>query len=352
MGSARVALEAREREEERRRREEADRKKRLFEQKRCEKEARVSSIEAEFITEADGSQEISRGWKKAGEGPSTRRAACSGEYAKPIRTVRAGTGKKPASQGGDDEYRFVEAPEESGDAGEGLREEAGRPAVRASSLRGRPDEQVSGGLREPEKDLRGALGGPVPDRGDRPAEEPAARPGRPDPGHSDAGEEVARSRSRRSSGTSPTRSASSWAWMYAPPMDRRGDPWLKKARHPAPGRAARRRKRMQRNRFEKAVSRAGQGSIPASPLRCGHDPPVGTGHREPQRDLRGAPCRPLRPRGDRHLPAARPLAKGEQIIAAPTLVKKLPPPLRQFIGDMSDRKKILIGLDIRKKEGA
>jgi circadian clock protein KaiB len=46
------------------------------------------------------------------------------------------------------------------------------------------------------------------------------------------------------------------------------------------------------------------------------------------------------------------LAKGEQIIAAPTLIKKLPLPMRKLIGDMSDGKKVLIGLDIRKKDGA
>jgi len=46
------------------------------------------------------------------------------------------------------------------------------------------------------------------------------------------------------------------------------------------------------------------------------------------------------------------LVEGGQIIAAPTLIKKLPPPVRKLIGDMSDRKKVLIGLDIRKKDGA
>lgn len=40
------------------------------------------------------------------------------------------------------------------------------------------------------------------------------------------------------------------------------------------------------------------------------------------------------------------LAKGEQIIAAPTLIKKLPRPLRKFIGDMADAEKILVGLDL------
>lgn len=43
------------------------------------------------------------------------------------------------------------------------------------------------------------------------------------------------------------------------------------------------------------------------------------------------------------------LAKGEQIIAAPTLLKKLPLPLRKFIGDMSNTERILLGLDLRAK---
>jgi circadian clock protein KaiB len=42
-----------------------------------------------------------------------------------------------------------------------------------------------------------------------------------------------------------------------------------------------------------------------------------------------------------------PLAKGDQIIAAPTLVKRLPQPLRRLIGDMSDEQRVLLGLDIR-----
>ncbi|HEY9207012.1 MAG TPA: circadian clock KaiB family protein [Candidatus Methanoperedens sp.] len=43
------------------------------------------------------------------------------------------------------------------------------------------------------------------------------------------------------------------------------------------------------------------------------------------------------------------LAKDEQIIAAPTLVKKLPLPLRRLIGDMSDKERILLGLDLKQK---
>lgn len=41
------------------------------------------------------------------------------------------------------------------------------------------------------------------------------------------------------------------------------------------------------------------------------------------------------------------LAKGEQIIAAPTLVKHLPKPLRRFIGNMANAEHILLGLDLR-----
>jgi circadian clock protein KaiB len=41
------------------------------------------------------------------------------------------------------------------------------------------------------------------------------------------------------------------------------------------------------------------------------------------------------------------LAEGDQIIAAPTMIKKLPLPIRKFIGDMSATEKILLGLDLR-----
>jgi circadian clock protein KaiB len=40
------------------------------------------------------------------------------------------------------------------------------------------------------------------------------------------------------------------------------------------------------------------------------------------------------------------LAKDEQIIAAPTLIKRLPLPLRRIIGDMSQRDRVLMGLDL------
>lgn len=43
------------------------------------------------------------------------------------------------------------------------------------------------------------------------------------------------------------------------------------------------------------------------------------------------------------------LARDEQIIAAPTLIKKLPHPLRRLIGNLSDQERVLLGLDLRPK---
>jgi circadian clock protein KaiB len=40
------------------------------------------------------------------------------------------------------------------------------------------------------------------------------------------------------------------------------------------------------------------------------------------------------------------LARGEQIVAAPTLIKKLPLPMRRIIGDLSNRQRVLLGLDL------
>lgn len=45
------------------------------------------------------------------------------------------------------------------------------------------------------------------------------------------------------------------------------------------------------------------------------------------------------------------LAGDAQIVAAPTLVKKLPEPIRKLIGDMSDEDRILIGLGIKQEKG-
>ncbi len=41
------------------------------------------------------------------------------------------------------------------------------------------------------------------------------------------------------------------------------------------------------------------------------------------------------------------LARGDQIFAIPTLVRKLPPPLKKIIGDLSNTERVLVGLDLR-----
>jgi len=44
------------------------------------------------------------------------------------------------------------------------------------------------------------------------------------------------------------------------------------------------------------------------------------------------------------------LARDEQIVAAPTLIKHLPSPLRRLIGDLSSRERVLLGLDLKPRK--
>jgi circadian clock protein KaiB len=44
------------------------------------------------------------------------------------------------------------------------------------------------------------------------------------------------------------------------------------------------------------------------------------------------------------------LAAGDQILAIPTLVRKLPEPIKKIIGDLSNTERVLVGLDIRSKQ--
>jgi circadian clock protein KaiB len=51
------------------------------------------------------------------------------------------------------------------------------------------------------------------------------------------------------------------------------------------------------------------------------------------------------------------LAEDDKILATPTLIKQLPPPLRKVIGDLSDKEKVLLGLELKQhvhdaKEGS
>lgn len=45
------------------------------------------------------------------------------------------------------------------------------------------------------------------------------------------------------------------------------------------------------------------------------------------------------------------LAQGDQILAIPTLVRNLPQPVRKIIGDLSNTERVLIGLDLKPREG-
>lgn len=45
------------------------------------------------------------------------------------------------------------------------------------------------------------------------------------------------------------------------------------------------------------------------------------------------------------------LAENERILATPTLVRELPPPLRRVVGDLSDKERVLVGLDLAARDG-
>lgn len=44
------------------------------------------------------------------------------------------------------------------------------------------------------------------------------------------------------------------------------------------------------------------------------------------------------------------LAEGDQILALPTLVRRLPPPIKRLLGDLSNTEKMLVGLDLREAD--
>lgn len=46
------------------------------------------------------------------------------------------------------------------------------------------------------------------------------------------------------------------------------------------------------------------------------------------------------------------LAKGDQIVAVPSLVRQLPPPVKKIIGDLANQEKVLVGLDLRPAQPA
>lgn len=46
------------------------------------------------------------------------------------------------------------------------------------------------------------------------------------------------------------------------------------------------------------------------------------------------------------------LAEEKKILATPDVIRELPPPIRQVIGDLSDREQVLLGLDLQRLEGS
>ena len=94
----------------------------------------------------------------------------------------------------------------------------------------------------------------------------------------------------------------------------------------------------------------GERRCPLRPaaLHHRHHAAFHAGDREHPEDLRGASAKDATSWKSWISPNIRRWPIGEQIIAAPTLIKKLPLPLRRFIGDMSQTERILLGLDLRK----
>jgi circadian clock protein KaiB len=45
------------------------------------------------------------------------------------------------------------------------------------------------------------------------------------------------------------------------------------------------------------------------------------------------------------------LARGDQILALPTLIRRLPPPMKKIIGDLTSAEQVLVGLDLRRRAG-
>lgn len=45
------------------------------------------------------------------------------------------------------------------------------------------------------------------------------------------------------------------------------------------------------------------------------------------------------------------LARGDQILALPTLIRRLPPPVKKIIGDLTNAEHVLVGLDLRQRAG-
>ena len=100
-----------------------------------------------------------------------------------------------------------------------------------------------------------------------------------------------------------------------------------------------------RDRAE-ASAHAGERNLGAAPVHGRPDPQVGDGAGQPAPVLRRAPAGRYKLEVIDLLENPQ-LAEGDQILAIPTLVRKVPEPIRKIIGDLSNQERVLVGLDIR-----
>ena len=97
-----------------------------------------------------------------------------------------------------------------------------------------------------------------------------------------------------------------------------------------------------------------EGSIisgPVCPAFVCHrpDPEVYACRGKPQADLRGIHGRPVANLEVINIYQQPELAKAQEIVVAPTLIKTLPEPVRKILGDLSDKERVLAGLNLQKR---
>ena len=80
---------------------------------------------------------------------------------------------------------------------------------------------------------------------------------------------------------------------------------------------------------------------------AGQTPKSRGGAQQPEEGLRGAPRRTVTPIEIIDLLKNPRLARSDQIVAIPTLVRKLPEPVRKIIGDLSNTERTLVGLQLK-----
>jgi len=103
---------------------------------------------------------------------------------------------------------------------------------------------------------------------------------------------------------------------------------------------------MQTKEHENDRRRDNGTNLAAQALRCGPDSQIPSGLRQLEEDCEEHPKGRYRIEIIDLLENPK-LARGDQILAIPTLVRNLPFPIRKIIGDLSDTERVLVGLDVR-----